>query len=266
MRNFGESIGLDAAFAESGLFELRGDDPMLLPFESLGVETQWTLELPRSFNRFNFDTIADVLLQIEYTALLDLDYRAQVIGALPARDTLDAAFDLGFAFPDAWYVLKNPRPADPPAERTMAFELPRPFFAPQYAAAPSVVHIALVVTGDFTALHGTAAEQTRLRNVIRDGFVLEKDGNIVAPAAVASGSDVPFGFAEVGDRTLFLTTRDAASALTPSPFAGALGATGNWALRARQPLFAERDADGNPLIRRIVSALLVLTVDGPVHW
>jgi hypothetical protein len=104
------------------------------------------------------------------------------------------------------------------------------------------VHIALVVTGDFTALHGTAAEQTRLRNVIRRWIRAGEGRQHRRACRVASARDVPFGFAEVGDRTLFLTTRDAASALTPSPFAGALGATGNWALRARQPLFAERDA------------------------
>jgi hypothetical protein len=266
MRNFGESVALDAAFSASGLFELRADDPLLLPFESLGVETQWTFELPQAFNRFNFGTIADVILHIEYTALFDASYRGQVVAALPARDTIEASFDLGFAFPDAWYVLKNPRPADAPADRTLPFALPRSFFAPQFSSNPSVVHVALVVVGDFTALHGTAAEATRLRDVLRDGFVVEKDGRVVAPSAIASGADVAFAFVEVSDRSALMTTRAAPSALTPSPFGGTLSGPGDWTVRVRRPVFEERDGNGEALIRRVVDAMLVLTVDGPVAW
>ena len=46
------------------------------------MDTVWRLELPRAANPFDYGTIADVLLTIEYTALDSPDYRAQVIAAL----------------------------------------------------------------------------------------------------------------------------------------------------------------------------------------
>jgi hypothetical protein len=273
MRNFGESVAIDAAFSESGLFELRQDDPMLLPFEGLGVEAQWTLELPKAFNRFNFDTIADVLVQIDYTALLDRQYRAQVLAALPAREIADSAFDLAFAFPDEWYQLKNPRPADPPADRAMTFALSRPFFPPQFETAPApgggpalaVKHVALVVVGDFAVLARDPTEHQRLRAVIRDGFQLEKDGVPVTATSVSAAGAPAFRFREVSDRMAFFTTREAAAALSPSHF-DAVEAPGTWTLTLGQPLFAEVDDDGRPLVRRIINALLVVTVEGRVAW
>jgi hypothetical protein len=147
----------------------------------------------------------------------------------------------------------------------MPFALPRAFFPPQFDADPTVVHVALVVVGDFAHMAGDPAEVARLRDVLRDGFALEKDGTVVVPAAGAGAGEIPFAFAEVTESTVLVTTRTALAALTPSPFGG-LAAPGDWLLRVRAPVFAERDASGAPLIRRIANALLVLTVEGPVRW
>jgi hypothetical protein len=270
MRNFGESVALDAAFSESGLFELRSDDPMLLPFEGLGVETQWTLEMPRAFNRFDFGTIADVLIQIDYTALEDRSYRAEVLAALPARETVDSSFDLGFAFPDGWYQVKNPRPADPPADRSFEARLPRAFFPPQFEASGagpvlSLRHATLLVVGDFTGLAASASARGRLRNLIRDSFELEKDGVVLSTAAAPAGTPA-FRSAVIDDRSLALTTRAALSALSPSEFPAGFDTTGTWIVRFKQPLFEEVDSDGRPLADRIINALLVMTVEGKVGW
>ena len=55
-----------------------------------------------------------MLLTIDYTALTDLDYQAQVIRRLNADLTrsADRVFSLARDFPDQWYALNNP--ADPP--------------------------------------------------------------------------------------------------------------------------------------------------------
>ena len=55
---------------------------MLLPFEGDGRRHLWELQLPKAANPFDFRTIADVLVTIEYTALHSLDYRQQVIARL----------------------------------------------------------------------------------------------------------------------------------------------------------------------------------------
>ena len=41
----------------------------------MGVDTVWRLDLPKAANAFDYRTIADVVLTLEYTALDDVDYR-----------------------------------------------------------------------------------------------------------------------------------------------------------------------------------------------
>src|SRR5205823_15053880 len=79
-----ESISVTTASNGTGLFELRLDDPILLPFEGNGVETTWRLELPKGANRFDFTTLVDVLLTVRYTALEDRGFRRKVLRAMGA--------------------------------------------------------------------------------------------------------------------------------------------------------------------------------------
>ena len=55
---------------------------LLLPFERTGADTVWRFDLPKAVNPFDYSTIADVLLTLEYTALNSFDYRQQVIQTL----------------------------------------------------------------------------------------------------------------------------------------------------------------------------------------
>ncbi len=105
-----ESIALSAAYQASGLFVLDYRDDLLLPFEGSGVATDWIFELPKASNQFNYDTIADVLITVEYTALDSADYRRQVIQGLGTTVSMDRAFSLRHDFPDPWYHLHNPGP------------------------------------------------------------------------------------------------------------------------------------------------------------
>lgn len=75
------SVALTSPQDATGLFELQPQSKpeKLLPFESMGVDTRWEFEMPKAANQFDYDTIADVLLTIEYTALKDDGYRQQVI-------------------------------------------------------------------------------------------------------------------------------------------------------------------------------------------
>ena len=80
-----QSVALSAPQNAGGTFELDLQPEILLPFEGIGVDTVWRLELPRAANPFDYGTIADVLLTIEYTALASPDYRAQVIAGSAAN-------------------------------------------------------------------------------------------------------------------------------------------------------------------------------------
>ena len=115
-----ESIAVTAPVNATGLFDLEPDTGLLLPFEGMGVDTAWRLELPRPANPIDYRTISDVLLTIDYTALSDPEHRQRVIRTLNRRYTADRLLSLREEFPDTWYDLSNPDTAENPAERMRA--------------------------------------------------------------------------------------------------------------------------------------------------
>jgi hypothetical protein len=64
----GASIALSSSRSDSGLFELTSQDPLYLPFEGMGAESTWTLQLPTTVKNFDYWSIADVILTVQYTA------------------------------------------------------------------------------------------------------------------------------------------------------------------------------------------------------
>jgi hypothetical protein len=123
LRRDPESIAFTAAVNANGLFELAPDDGKLLPFEAMGVDAVWRLELPKAANPFDFRSIADVLFTIEYTALDSPEYRQTVIRTLGNEVTGDRSFSVRDDFPDVWFALNNPDTAQDPADR-MRITLP----------------------------------------------------------------------------------------------------------------------------------------------
>ncbi|EXA32193.1 hypothetical protein FOVG_16565 [Fusarium oxysporum f. sp. pisi HDV247] len=53
---------------DSGLFELTFRDERYLPFEFEGAVSRWRIELPRRHNLFDFSSLSDVVLSLNYTA------------------------------------------------------------------------------------------------------------------------------------------------------------------------------------------------------
>ena len=115
LRRQPESIAFTAPINATGLFDLEPDNGLLLPFEGMGVDTVWQLELPKAANPFDYNTIADVLLTIEYTALNSQEYRQQVVRDLDRRFSGDRSFSLRNQYPDAWFELNNPDTVEDPA-------------------------------------------------------------------------------------------------------------------------------------------------------
>lgn len=109
VRRSPEVITLSAAANASGVSELQEQSEMLLPGEGHGVATSGEFMLPKTSNPFDFSTIADVLITVDYTALFSVDYRQQVIQRLNAKRTVsqDRAFSFRHTFADAWYDLHN---------------------------------------------------------------------------------------------------------------------------------------------------------------
>ena len=108
IRRAPEYIAMSAPNNSTGVFELDSQPDMLLPFEGSGVDMNWEFSMPKAANRFDYDTIADVLVTLEYTALNSPDYRQQVIRTLRPTVSSDRAYSLRSQFPDPWYDLHNP--------------------------------------------------------------------------------------------------------------------------------------------------------------
>ena len=109
-----ELIAFTSPSNATGLIELEPEGEMLLPFESMGVDTMWELQMPKAANPFDYRTIADVFFTVEYTALHSVDYRQQVIKQLSDRLSAERPLSLRDQFADQWYALHNPRQTTTP--------------------------------------------------------------------------------------------------------------------------------------------------------
>jgi hypothetical protein len=105
-----QSIVTSTANSDAGLFETNLRDDRLLPFEGAGAESTWSLKLPNDFRQFDYDTIADVILHLRYTARDGGDaLRDSALSALGAataalRTTgLWLLLDLNHEFPAEWH-------------------------------------------------------------------------------------------------------------------------------------------------------------------
>lgn len=125
-----ETIAFTSPFNANGLFELEPENGMLLPFEGMGVDAVWRLELPKPANPFDYRTIADVLLTVEYTALHSMDYRQKVVRELDRTFTGDRAFSLRDQFADAWYDLHHPEQVDAAQQMRVTLPIRREDFPP----------------------------------------------------------------------------------------------------------------------------------------
>lgn len=109
-----QEVALSSPVNATGLFELDAQPEMLLPFEASGVDTSWELRMPKAANPFDYETIADVLFTVEYTALDSIDYRQQVVRQLDPTVSAERSFSLREDFADAWYDLHNPDQSNTP--------------------------------------------------------------------------------------------------------------------------------------------------------
>lgn len=103
---------------DGGTFELNFRDERYLPFEGAGaVNSTWSLELPAQLRMFDYATLADVIVTIDYTSRYDGAFstvvQANLLDRLKAYAQQHGLFRLvsmRHEFPDAFYQLCNPPP------------------------------------------------------------------------------------------------------------------------------------------------------------
>jgi len=99
-----ETVVLTSPTNASGVFQVDLSPDLQLPWEGCGLDIPLELRMPKAINSFDYRTLADVQISIDYTALYSPDYAAQVIRELPNRTSNSIALSLR-DFPDSWYQL-----------------------------------------------------------------------------------------------------------------------------------------------------------------
>ena len=106
-----QSIATSHGQNDAGLFELNFADERFLPFEGAGVISTWGIQMPPENNQFDFSTISDVILHIQYTARdggANLATAAQALlsNTLPTSGV--QLLSLKHQFPTEWHRFLNP--------------------------------------------------------------------------------------------------------------------------------------------------------------
>ncbi|MEK7152403.1 MAG: hypothetical protein AAB834_00515, partial [Patescibacteria group bacterium] len=114
-----QSIATSNAQKDSGMFELQFRDDRYLPFEGTGAISTWRLELPnKDLAQFNYDTIADVVIHLSYTAReggsslrslaeTTLLERLAEIKQQLEQTGLHTTINLKHEMPNEWHLLKT---------------------------------------------------------------------------------------------------------------------------------------------------------------
>ncbi len=170
-----ETIALTSPFDSSGVFQLDHKDDLLMPFEGLGVATDWVFEMPKAANQIDYRSIADVLITIEYTALESPAYRQQVIQQLDNRVSADRSFSFRHQFTDAWHDLHHPDLVeDPQMPMQVSFNTRQEDFPPNVSEL-GIEHITLYFA---------------LKEGVTDEFSLELNFNELGENGTSGGTVV----------------------------------------------------------------------------
>jgi hypothetical protein len=187
------SIATSRAQNDAGVFELSFHDERYMPFEGAGAASTWKLELPASFRPFDYQTISDVVLTINYTSLADGVLRqkvemqnAQAEGAILkylANNSLGRLFSLRQEFPVAYKALLASPPGTPVSFEIQDWHLPAfatasgrtiqvtlAKLALKTAAGVAFGGVQLTVDGQATGAFGESEDKTVVGGLPAVGF------------------------------------------------------------------------------------------------
>ena len=108
------SIATSKGQNDAGVFDFSFRDERYMPFEGAGAISGWSLSMPKTLRLFDYATISDVILHLDYTAQYDEGLKDRWDGAahellnlLSAEDEslLTRTFSLRNEFPDTFHRL-----------------------------------------------------------------------------------------------------------------------------------------------------------------
>jgi len=132
-----QSVATSSGNNDSGLFQLNFQDERYLPFEGSGAVSSWRFKLPQKFRPFDYSTISDLIIHLNYTAkdggeVFGSEVNDSIIDnltsmALASGNTgLNRAFSIKDEFPNDWHRFLNPD--DTPAEQTVSITFDKTMF------------------------------------------------------------------------------------------------------------------------------------------
>jgi len=118
-----KAIAASHAQNDSGMFELNFRDERYLPFERNGAVSRWRLELPTEVKQFNYGSITDAIILMNYTAReggetlksassANLKQRLEALEKDLGNTGLFHLVDLRKDMPNQWYLLKTQHNTD----------------------------------------------------------------------------------------------------------------------------------------------------------
>ena len=119
-----QSIATSNAQNDHGMFELNFRDERYLPFEGAGTISSWHIKLNKDLPQFDFSTISDVIIHLNYTAreggellrskaVENFNQKMNEFALAENRRGLYRVFDLKREYSDKWYkFLHQANPAD----------------------------------------------------------------------------------------------------------------------------------------------------------
>lgn len=172
-----ESIATSSGQMDSGLHDPSNQkDARRLPFEGRGVISEWRIDLPAPLPQFEYATIANVIVQIDYTsrpsggllaqqAANELHATLNELVSSERATGLAQFFSLRHEFPDQWNRFLNPGQAEL-QRMTLALEQDRfPFWLKARKLLLNEAGLFLKVKKAFKATH----DESTLRLVFQVG-------------------------------------------------------------------------------------------------
>ncbi|MEI7724329.1 MAG: neuraminidase-like domain-containing protein [Bacteroidota bacterium] len=133
-----QSIAASNSQNDSGLFELNFRDERYLPFENTGAISSWRLELPTEVRQFDYNTMADVVIHLKYTAREGgsglkkgankvLKTQLEAINQGLKQNGLHTALNMKHDLPNEWKLLKTKGTIDLTIDKSRLPYMVQPF-------------------------------------------------------------------------------------------------------------------------------------------
>lgn len=176
-----QSIATSHGQNDTGLFELNFSDERFLPFEGAGALSTWGIKMPQANNQFDFNTISDFIIHIQYTARdgganLAMAAQSNVNSVLPQKGVL--LLSAKHQFPNEWHRFLYP--SETGADQELKFDLNAenyPFYA-RNAVNLKISKLNLIIVGQHTNDYIVQSQLPGQPSVDEMNINIAKDGNL----------------------------------------------------------------------------------------